>query len=433
MNLIFIFVILFLAFSPNSHADENKMQGAVTCSAAACHGGTQKKKNEFTRWSTQDKHRKAYGVLFDERSQKMAKILGLKRPAHEDDFCLSCHGVKNDVAKSPRYDIQEGVSCESCHGAAEKWLEPHVQKEWPYEKSVRLGMTDLKDISIRTQTCLTCHSTLDHKVLAAGHPDVVFEQDTFTAMMPRHWDEKGSWAGAKAWATGQVLSLKQHLNLLEKLSREGRPYDEGFKNCFACHHNIYDVKWSLNDQSSGRASWDHARDRVLMDFLKVAFPEQYSLVQPKVQFLEQAFLSSTAKPEQLVEAAQEIKSRLDGILPQISGRPWGDVMVLNLIKTIAAEPQAALQGYHVAEQIFMALDALSIAAQKEGVAVSSLRGLVKKMATTLDIQDPSRYDPQAFQKVLEEMKLFLAKGDLSQPAPSQKKFVNPKGIWGKTK
>ncbi|QQR81763.1 MAG: hypothetical protein IPJ69_06615 [Deltaproteobacteria bacterium] len=369
INFRFVKFIFIFAFFFTTHflfaEESSRIMGAVTCSAAACHGGTQKKKDEFSLWSTQDKHHKAYGVLFEPRSQKMAKILGLSHVAQEDDFCLGCHAVKSDVSRNSKFDLQEGVTCEVCHGASEKWLEPHTQKGWTHPQSVKLGLVDLENKQVRGETCLHCHGTIDHKLLSAGHPDVVFELDTFSAMMPKHWEDKESWAGAKAWATGQVVSLKQHLNLLETLAREGRPFDEGLKNCFACHHNIYDVKWTLNDQASGKAAWDHAHDIVFLDFLKIAFPEQYSLIQPKIQFLDQAFLSGTERPELLIAAAQEITSRLDEILPQIPGRPWGQVMIFNLIHTIILDPQASSQGYHVAEQVFMALDSLSLSAQKK--------------------------------------------------------------------
>ncbi len=432
MNLIFVFVILFLALSPSVKGAEDKMLGSATCSAAACHGGTSKKKNEFTIWSTQDKHRKAYGVLFDPRSQKMATILGLKQKAYEDDFCLSCHAVKASAARGPRYDLQEGVSCEACHGGSEKWLEPHAQKGWTHAQSVNLGLTDLKDPRIRAETCLRCHGTIDHRLLSAGHPDIVFELDTFSAMMPKHWEEKSAWSGAKSWAFGQILALRQHLKQLEKLAQEGRPFDEGFKNCFACHHNIYDVKWSLNDQASGKAAWNHARDMILLDFLKVAFPDHHSIIAPKIAFLEQAFSAGTSKPGEIIEAAREIASRLDEIAPRVAGRPWGPTMVTNLIRSIAQDSGIATQGYHVAEQAFMALDTLSLALQKEGVAVASLRKAVKAMGDTLDIQDPSRYDPQAFQKSLEDLKTLLSREALEPSLIPEKKIVNPKGWWGKT-
>jgi hypothetical protein len=70
--------------------------GTYGCSARACHGGLEPLRgssvlqNEHTTWILHDKHADAYRVLFNERSQTIARNLGGK-PAHEDVRCLACH------------------------------------------------------------------------------------------------------------------------------------------------------------------------------------------------------------------------------------------------------------------------------------------------------------------------------------------------------
>jgi nitrate/TMAO reductase-like tetraheme cytochrome c subunit len=46
--------------------------------------------------------------------------------ATESDKCLGCHALhvsKEQMAPRAKYDVADGVSCDSCHGPAEKWLE----------------------------------------------------------------------------------------------------------------------------------------------------------------------------------------------------------------------------------------------------------------------------------------------------------------------
>ena len=71
--------------------------GTVTCASSLCHGSVKLWKdsavlqNEYLTWSRTDKHARAYNVLLNERSKRIAKNLGLKQPAHEAKICLDCH------------------------------------------------------------------------------------------------------------------------------------------------------------------------------------------------------------------------------------------------------------------------------------------------------------------------------------------------------
>ncbi len=71
------------------------------------------------------------------------------------------------------------------------WLGPHTTRSWVHGKSVALGMHNARDVIHRTEKCLECHlgtknKFVDHEMVAAGHPDLYFELDSFSAVMPRH-------------------------------------------------------------------------------------------------------------------------------------------------------------------------------------------------------------------------------------------------------
>ena len=78
-------------------------------------------------------------------------------------ICMSCHGTAKSA--SPAVAVRDGVSCESCHGGSEAYLEPHETGADPFT----LGMTRLKDADARAANCSRCHLVTDERLLAAGH------------------------------------------------------------------------------------------------------------------------------------------------------------------------------------------------------------------------------------------------------------------------
>ena len=204
------------------HAQGNyKYTGAASCGSSSCHGSNKPKAefpkmNENIIWTQKDKHAKAYATLTNEKLKsgvspaKIAQNLKIAK-AETSSKCLVCHAVDvKPELRGPKFDISEGVHCDGCHGPAEKWLEPHAEKGWTHEKSVAVGMYDTKSMLLRGEKCVSCHLAIDHEMVAAGHPDLLaFELDTFSAQMPPHWRDKGPFTPTKAWATGQVIALRE--------------------------------------------------------------------------------------------------------------------------------------------------------------------------------------------------------------------------------
>jgi hypothetical protein len=137
--------------------------------------------NEYSIWIVKDKHSKAYASLQGNIGERMATILGIGK-AESAPKCLACHALDVPATERARtFDLSEGVSCESCHGPAAAWLGPHTERDWTHEKSLALGMYDTRDLTKRTEKCLSCHlgneeKSVDHEMIAAGHPDLYFER-----------------------------------------------------------------------------------------------------------------------------------------------------------------------------------------------------------------------------------------------------------------
>src|SRR5258705_232097 len=154
----------------------------------------------------------------------MARILQLGVKAEEAPKCLACHTLYSSPEQKGRaFEISEGVSCENCHGPASAWLGPHTTRAWAHDKSISLGMYDTRNVIRRTEKCMECHlgtkdKFVDHEMIAAGHPDLFFELDSFSAVIPRHWKvpresepdkpaEDGAWVGVREWSTRQGAQL----------------------------------------------------------------------------------------------------------------------------------------------------------------------------------------------------------------------------------
>jgi hypothetical protein len=204
------FLIPAAAQSAKSAAEPQKYIGPGSCAATSCHGSVKPVadsrilQTEYTTWILKDKHSRAYQALTGEVGERMARILKLGAKAENSPRCLVCHALYTAAEQRGRaFEISEGVSCENCHGPASAWLGPHTTRDWPHEKSVAAGMVDTRNVVHRTEKCLECHlgafpqaaakrpaeKFVDHEMIAAGHPDLYFELDSFSAVMPRHWKE----------------------------------------------------------------------------------------------------------------------------------------------------------------------------------------------------------------------------------------------------
>jgi hypothetical protein len=246
-------------------------QGVASCAAVACHHGngpSGTKGSEYTTWIAQgDPHSRAYTVLFDRRSLLIEKNLkGLpdlkQAQPHKDTLCLSCH-VNPDVETADhreRFSRADGVGCESCHGAAEKWLSTHYTVAWGTKTATEKqgeGMIDTKNPGVRAQVCVRCHvgwqeADVNHDLIAAGHPRLRFEYGAYLANYPaRHWkvaDDHARYGDfeARAWLLGQAASAKAALDLLEYRAdpKHGKPWPEFAEyGCFSCHHDLQDQEW----------------------------------------------------------------------------------------------------------------------------------------------------------------------------------------------
>jgi Cytochrome c554 and c-prime len=212
-------VLLTLGFALSSPAQEveiaprdgGKFVGVAGCKSSSCHGGAGEKRSQYLTWVQKDFHTRAYAILTNARSARMAETLGLPA-AQESSRCTICHSPFGSVPPARLMQTEhpdEGVSCESCHSAAEPWLRGHTRKDWTYAMRVTAGMRDLKSFYVRANTCVACHQNLDSDIAKAGHPELTFELDGQSVAEPKHWRDDDPSSGLRAWLVGQAVALRE--------------------------------------------------------------------------------------------------------------------------------------------------------------------------------------------------------------------------------
>ncbi|KAA3615331.1 MAG: cytochrome C554 [Calditrichaeota bacterium] len=127
--------------------------GALGCKK--CHKSA-KSGAQYKVWS-EKKHSKAYATLASEESMKIAKAKGIADPQKAKE-CLKCHVTAYDVAAErlgTKYSIEDGVGCESCHGAGKAYSKKKVKKAIVAGeiKGESVGL-----LTITEKTCTTCHN-----------------------------------------------------------------------------------------------------------------------------------------------------------------------------------------------------------------------------------------------------------------------------------
>jgi hypothetical protein len=176
----------------------NKHMGVTSCASSVCHGSVTPSKtydvllNEYVTWSHNDAHAKAFNVLRSLKSRAIATKLAIGDPASAKE-CLDCHTDNvPPQQRGEKFSLADGIGCEACHGGSEYWLATHTSKRASYRDNLTHGMYPTADLRQRTELCLSCHyGTADkfatHRMMAAGHPRLSFEMDTFLALQPPHY------------------------------------------------------------------------------------------------------------------------------------------------------------------------------------------------------------------------------------------------------
>lgn len=142
-------ILLVVALAMPADAGGHKYTGAMKCKM--CHNSPAKGA-QFTQWSG-TKHAKAFETLASEESKKIAQEKGIADPQKADE-CLKCHVTGHGAAAEmlgDKYKAEEGVTCETCHGAGGDYATMAVMKD--KAKAMEAGLTEPNEA-----LCKTCHN-----------------------------------------------------------------------------------------------------------------------------------------------------------------------------------------------------------------------------------------------------------------------------------
>jgi hypothetical protein len=145
-NLLLICLSIFLLNQVS--AQTNKYIGADKCKA--CHNKPATGE-QYNKW-LKDPHSKALKTLSNQASLDYAKKNGIANPAKEAK-CLACHSTYEKAGAALRAGIlpEEGVSCESCHGAGSAYKSPIIMKN--QKQAIASGL-----ILPTKEVCIKCHN-----------------------------------------------------------------------------------------------------------------------------------------------------------------------------------------------------------------------------------------------------------------------------------
>ena len=141
-------LLSFLLIGNILYSQDFKYVGAQKCKM--CHNSEEKGK-QFTKW-TETLHSKAFATLQGPEALKYAKAHNIADPSKEAK-CLKCHATAAgiDAGLIAGLTVEEGVSCESCHGPGSAYKAIPVMKDLAQAKKNGLIIPD-------ETVCKKCHN-----------------------------------------------------------------------------------------------------------------------------------------------------------------------------------------------------------------------------------------------------------------------------------
>lgn len=392
--------------------DGNKHMGVATCAASQCHGSVAPRdgvqQNEYVVWTQDDPHSRSYQTLQSDASKRIAAKLGIAS-AEAAAICLDCHA--DNVPSSRRgekFSIADGVGCESCHGGSEQWLSSHDDGD-------SSGMYPTAEADARAAVCLSCHlgtpnKFATHRIMAAGHPRLSFELDTFTEL----WRQAGRQAHftldeeyrqrkevpthTRLWAAGLLTDARKRLSLLRRdLAVDKLVPELGHFDCHACHRPMQEPQWyRLARHANAAPGTLFVTDGSFVMALALAD----GIAPSQTDAFESALGGLHAAAGSTRQVMLDAMAALDSELQTLQRKATGAVLQNRQQQILAAILRRGADGefldYASAEQAFMAVQMLAL--ETGDVA---LQDELSRLAEVL--LDDARYRPATFARMLKQL------------------------------
>ncbi len=429
-------MVLVTAPSARSNAAETGPSlGVASCAGSTCHGrmtgdGVPVRQDEIAKWqepsSLGGAHSRAYAVLSNTRSQTIARNLGIG-DASSAPMCLGCHSSRAEASGGAfRYQLTDGVNCESCHGAASGWISSHYAGTLPeaqqHADNIRRGMRQLENPAVRAAVCLDCHfgsegegQFVTHRIMAAGHPRISFELDLFSTLQAHHNEDsdyierKGRPDHVRMWAVGQAMAIERALSLFTSArGTEGVFPEFYFYDCHSCHRRIVDsdnanvtaVRNPGRPIPQGMPPFNDENMIMLSAAARVAAPALVSRFDEKARAFHAAMGSNRASATAAARELLAVTAEVRGALAAQSFGPNETRALANAIAGEAIRPRYT--DYEGSVQAVMGIDTLLNAMVSGGQmtvgAAAAVRADINRAYAA--VRDPNTYRPRDFQTSL---------------------------------
>ncbi len=151
-KLFNLFIILLSILVVQSYAQTPKYIGASKCKT--CHKKSTDG-NQFKIWQ-EGQQANAIKTLAGEEAKKIANKIGIDDPT-KDIKCTKCHSTYASIDaklldKKTKLTLDEGVSCESCHGPGSAYKRKKIMKD--QKTAIAKGL-----IIPNETTCKKCHNS----------------------------------------------------------------------------------------------------------------------------------------------------------------------------------------------------------------------------------------------------------------------------------
>lgn len=425
-------MLVALAAVWSNAATAGSYEGVASCAGSTCHGrsegdGKVVRQDELRIWqepsSRTGAHSRAAAVLSGPRGQRIAAALGLGNAASAS-ACLGCHATNAPgAARGGRYLASDGVSCESCHGAASGWISSHYAMPATHASSVAAGMIALEKPQVRASVCLDCHFGSDrpgqfvtHSMMAAGHPRVSFELDLFSALQA-HYDidadyvkRKGRLDSLQLWAVGQAEAVRRSTRLFTNpgLASEGIFPQFYFYDCHSCHRQITDNPKATRSFETnpgrpipfGNPPYNDENMIMLSAVASTLVPGQAARYDAAARAFHSAMAQGRA---QAAEAARALSLAAGGLSDALASRHYSSDTVFDVVAAIAGKAiTPRLTDYTGSAQAVMAVDTLLNSLVREGrVTVGAAAGIRAQINRAYAaVAGPEKFDPKTFRASL---------------------------------
>lgn len=400
--------------------------GVASCANSVCHGASQPfrdsnvQQNEFAIWQEFDPHARAYQTLTNKASQDIARKLGIGDPT-QAKVCLDCHADSIAADKrGERFQISDGVGCESCHGGAELWLNAHADKDVAHADNIAKGMYPTDRPVERAQLCLSCHMgtkdrMITHRIMGAGHPRLSFELDTFTWLHPHYkigeaWNRrKGEWNGVRDWAVGQGVAAENLLDLVvdEKAGWQGIFPELVLFDCHACHRVMSGNQWGPRQGTGLGPGVVRLNDANLVMFRHVLAPVDVAAAKNLLEQTRALHKATTQSREATFAAARRLRATVDGLLAKVAAFNYGPENLDAILASIEADAKRGeYRDYASAEQVAMAAQSVVVAFENDGKVDADRAAVLRTRLDALyeTIKNEDAWSQQRFNTALSALR-----------------------------